>query len=394
MKKYLVFLSIIVIFIFCVGAFTSSGTAQSPQLEETLDGRGWKQVNLSGFANPNTVAITALEVFNDLLYASTGNSAIGGQVWRSSDGTDWIPVSEVGFSGNYTNTNVYIPDLVEFKGQLYAGTSWSNSGDPGQIWRTQNGTTWQPVIEDGFNNPANTGITTFTVFSDTLYAATTNPTEGLEIWRSPDGESGNWDQVVDAGSGYPTINGLTGFTSFEGYLYAAVEAWQTGGTCQVWRTDDGTNWEHVITDGFGDSGNISMGGFAILDGFLYVGTYNDETGAQLWYSDDGTIWDSVTLDGFGDPNNIAFQSLSTFDGYLFAVIQNPVDGLGVWRSPDGSAWSQVASNGFGNVNNYGSLWSNGTMVFQDRLYIGTINQIDGGEIWRLGYQTYLPLTER
>ncbi len=391
MKPSMIFLTLTLIFVFCLGAVISPSTAQTNHLQQSVDGSGWKQVNLSGFGNPQSNMITSLEIFNGLLYAGSGNPADGGQVWRTSNGIDWAPVSEVGFSDTYTNTNAYIPDLAVFKGQLYAGTSWSSKGSPGQIWRTQDGTTWEQVIEDGFNDPANQ-ITNFTVFSDTLYVSASNLSDGLEIWRSTDGEI--WDQVVDGGSGFPTINGLNGFMLFEGYLYASVESWYTGGTCQVWRTDDGSDWEHVITDGFNDPNNISMSGLAALDGFLYGGTWNDETGAQLWRSDDGTTWDSITIDGFGDPNNVAIESVYTFNNDLYVVTQNPAEGMEVWRSPDGAQWSQVNANGFGNPNNIGTLWSNGTINFHDRLYVGTTNTVNGGEIWRLGLQTYLPVIKR
>ena len=196
---------------------------------------GWEQVNINGFGNPSTDMITSLEEFNDQLYAGAGNPVDGGQVWRSSNGTDWMPVSELGFTSTLTNTNPYIPDLIEFDGQLYAGTSWGDY--PGQIWRSLDGTTWEPVVEDGFGDPNNNGITTFTVFSDTLYAATMNNSQGTEIWGSETGD--NWSRVVNGGWGYSTNNGINGFTTFDGYLYAAVESFHTGGTCQIWRTLDG-----------------------------------------------------------------------------------------------------------------------------------------------------------
>jgi streptogramin lyase len=350
---------------------------------------GWKQVNINGFGKMTTNGITALENFNGQLYAGASNWVDGGQVWRTSDGTTWTPVSEVGFTSTMTITNRVIIDLVEFKSQLYAGTGWG--GFPGQIWRSSDGTGWQQVVGDGFGNPDNGSITTFTVFSDTLYAAAGNVDDGLEIWRSSTGDSLSWTPVITGGLGYTANQNITGFTLFDGFLYIAIEGTQP---CQVWRSADGSILDPITTDGFGDPDNLSMSGWATLDGYLYIGTRNEVTGAQLWRSSNGTDWDPVVQDGFGDLNNVKIESLFTFDGYLFAATQNNMTGMEVMRSGDGSSWSQVSLDGFGDSNTFATLWSDATIAFQNHMYIGTWNNANGGEIWMILRQVYLPIVTR
>jgi DNA-binding beta-propeller fold protein YncE len=356
---------------------------------------GWKQVNINGFGDRlNAEGVESLEVFNGQLYAGASNWDSGARVWRTSDGTTWTAASEPGFGSAYTNTNTLVFDMIEFKGQLYAGTGkWWNDGIAGQVWRSSNGTVWTQVGDDGFGNANNVGVTTLGVFSDTLYAATLNTTDGLEIWRSSDGLG--WTGVVTNGfNGGSNYYICTGLTVFNGYLYAAVEASSTA-AAQVWRTNDGVTWTQVNMDGFGDPDNDQTGGFAIFGGYLYVGTRNDTTGAQLYRSPNGTTWEQAMGNGFGDNNNYKIDSLFAFNGYLYAGTRNEVTGVEVWRSPNGTWWSQVNPDGFGDSNNEGTIWSIGTVAFNNRLYIGTAwNKANGGEVWMMLRQVYLPLVVR
>ena len=147
--------------------------------------------------------------------------------------------------------------------------------------------------------------------------------------------------------------------------------------------------------GFGSANNKQTGGFAIFNGYLYVGTRNDVTGAQLWRSNNGTTWVPVVTNGFGDVNNFKLESLSVFEDALYAGTDNSVTGMEVLRSTDGLDWGQINPDGFGDTNNDGTLWSNATIVFRNSLYIGTNNYNgNGGELWQLLKQVYLPLILR
>lgn len=394
MRRTRLFFSLCLIVIFSMVLGLTASTAQTPQLPPQTQIVTvvpiWEQVNTDGFGNPNTVAVTALENFGGQLYAGATSYTDGAQVWRTSDGTDWMPVSQPGFTSTLTNTNAVIIDLVEFKGELYAGSGWA--GLPGQVWRTSNGTEWQQVVGDGFGNPDNIGIGTFTVFSDTIYAGASNATDGLEVWRSSTGDSLSWTAVITAGLGYTSNVNLTGFSIFNDFLYLFAEGPQP---CQVWRTEDGVIWEPITTDGFGDPNNDSMGGSATLGDYMYIGTRNAVTGAQLWRSSNGTDFDPVVQDGFGDLNNVKIESLLRIGGSLIASTQNNVTGMEVLRSVDGISWSQINLDGFGNLNNYATLWNNATAIFKNHLYIGSWNIVTGGEIWEfIGFPAWLPLVRR
>jgi sugar lactone lactonase YvrE len=351
---------------------------------------GWRQVNINGFGDRQS-AVFALDVFNGQLYAGVSNTSTGVQVWRSSDGRTWSPTSELGF-GLGTDIS-YILDTTVFDGKLYVGTGWRGSN--ARIWRTSDANTWELVVDGGFGDPTNYGIGGFAVFSDTLYTivSTLPGTKGFEIWRSSTGNSGDWIRVVSDGLGSITRDGIcTGRVVFNGYLYAGFRDPANGAT--IWRTNNGADWNQVNTLGFDDSRNTELTTGAVFNGRLYFGTRNDATGAQLWRSTNGTTWESVLANGFGNPQNIKIEALTVWRDLLYAVTYNNVTGMEVWRSSDSLNWTQIGQGGFGDSNNVGPLWSDGHIIFNDALYIGTWNA-NGGELWLyLHNRTYLPLVLR
>lgn len=382
-----------------LGANTGSAT---PILE-------WNQINEGGFGTEELYhwGIIALEDFKGDLFAGTyywdDPYELGASVWRWDGGTEWTNVSEYGFGGDLANSAV--TDLDTFAGMLYAGTSdWEGFGFPGQIWRSADGTNWEVVTSDGFGNPDNYGISKFTVFGGDdkirkdveafIYAATGND-GGVEVWRSPSGESGSWEQVFKAAEGYTQVSG---FATFKDALYIAIESWwDPGYSAQVWRsaTGDPDSWEPVTLDGFGDPNNKSTGEIANFRGYLYVGMLNfDETllpeypfpGGQVWRSRTGDpgSWQPVTLDGFGNPNNIKIESLYRFMGRLYAVTYNEITGVEVWVTHEGEIWEPINEPGFGKGEcNWATLWSSATVATRQGLFVGTWNYCEGGEIWQL-----------
>jgi len=97
----------------------------------------WQQTGEGGFGARRIEYITALGTYNNHLYAGAlnrtdyaGLSTAGAQLWRT--GSPWQAVTTDGFGYPY---NVAIDHLLEFKGQLYAGT-WADETNGGEIWRT------------------------------------------------------------------------------------------------------------------------------------------------------------------------------------------------------------------------------------------------------------------
>jgi len=371
---------------------------------------GWKQVNINGFGDPAN-RINSLGVFGGYLYAGTYNfGGNGAQLWRASDGLNWTPVITNGF-GNASN--VGIDHLIEFNGQLYAGI-WNQTDSPpytqgGEIWRSGDGLNWTRVVTQGFGDPTNGEVMRLAVFNNQIYAATWSytSTHGAEIWRSSTGNSNDWQQVVSNGFGDASNAAIMDMVEFNGALYAGTRFGAAGNGADLWRSTDGLNWTPVITDGFGYTGTYDIAALAAFQNHLYAGTgrydFSAKTypGGQVWRCsqssncDEASDWELVVSDGFGNPDNINVSALHVFDGYLYAIPYNFRTGLEVWRTKDGTNWEQVGLAGLGDSNNSGTYWNNSIATFNNRLFIGTTNGANGGEVWLfLHNRVYLPLIRR
>jgi PKD repeat protein len=342
---------------------------------------GWVQSNINGFGNRRNYNIVTLAPFGGYLYAGSHNSSgNGAQLWRL-DSVGWTAVITNGFG---SSNNGGIDHLLEFNGQLYASTY--NKAEGGEIWRSSNGLNWSRVARQGFGVPTNSEIFRFAVFSDTLYASTWSYTtaHGAEIWRSSTGISGDWTRVVTNGFGDANNGGVLSFEVFNGYLYAGTRNLTTGP--EVWRTNNGTSWVQVNADGFGDTNNSGLSAFTTFHGYLYASTSHKTaaTGTQIWRCQacDGSDWTRVVDSGFGNVNTRTWSALEVFDGYLYCVAGNWITGMEVWRTTDGTNWVQVEFAGFGDSNNGAPYLDSAVTVFNNRLFIGTWNDANGGEVWR------------
>ncbi|WP_051871061.1 hypothetical protein [Chloroflexus sp. MS-G] len=371
---------------------------------------GWKQVNINGFGDPAN-RINSLGTFGGYLYAGTFNfGGNGAQLWRASDGLNWTPVITNGF-GNASN--VGIDHLIEFNGQLYAGI-WNQTNSPpytqgGEIWRSGDGLNWTRVVTQGFGDPTNGEVMRLAVFNNQIFAATWSytSTHGAEIWRSSTGNSNDWQQVVSNGFGDASNAAIMDMVEFNGALYAGTRFGAAGNGADLWRSTDGLNWTPVITDGFGYTGTYDIAALAAFQNHLYAGTgrydFSAKTypGGQVWRCsqssdcDEASDWELVVSDGFGNPDNINVSALHVFDGYLYAIPYNFRTGLEVWRTKDGTNWEQVGLAGLGDSNNSGTYWNNSIATFNNRLYIGTTNDANGGEVWLfLHERVYVPSIQR
>ena len=372
---------------------------------------GWRQVNINGFGE-RANRISSLAPFGGYLYAGTYKFADhGAQIWRMDASGAWTPVMTNGFGVFY---NVGIDHLLEFNGKLYAGV-WNSTPNPpytdtgGEIWRSSNGTNWEAVMQGGFGDRYNGEVMRLATFNGQLYAGTWSytTTHGAEIWRSDTGDLGSWSRVVSNGLGDASNEAVLTMEEFNGALYAGTYSWgDVPNGADIWRTTDGLNWTAVITNGFGYTGTYAVSSLEPFGDYLYAGigrrdpsTWSNP-GGQIWRCsqasgcDEPADWQEVT-GGWAKPENYSIDSLLAFDGYLYAVASNYTTGVEVWRTADGTTWEQVGFAGLGDSNNSAPYWDNSAAVFNNRLYIGTTNWANGGEVWLyLHRQVFLPLVLR
>ena len=72
-------------------------------------------------------------------------------------------------------------------------------------------------------------------------------------------------------------------------------------------------------------------------------------------------------------------------------------GLQVWRTTNGTDWQRSGSPGFDQADNARPYWDNSLTVYNDLLWVGTLNPTSGGEVWQsecMPYGVYAPLVCR
>jgi hypothetical protein len=356
----------------------------------TASAPGWMQSNTSGFGQPENYNAGALGTFGTQMYAGTWNEG-GAQVWRTADGKTWNQVTP-GWS--LSNTEVYY--ATPFGAYLYVGTG-NMAG--GEIWRSD-GTGWEQVASAGLGDTNNDGFDASAVLSGALYVATANlppaiggTGDGVEVWRSTSGDAGSWVQVNDDGfGGGPTWTDVS-MDVYQEHLYVGLSrvVGSGGSLAELWRSD-GATWTPVFTDGLGDADNSHVAALAEFQGDLYIGLRNATTGGQVWRSGNGLDWTPVFTDGLGSAANSRPYGLIADNSHLVVVFSNMATGVQVWQTGDGVSWQEIAAGGWGNGNNmFADYFDKAAVVFRGALYIGTMNEVDGGEIWRRLHTVYLPL---
>lgn len=129
-----------------------------------------------------------------------------------------------------------------------------------------------------------------------------------------------------------------------------------------------------------------------LGPYTYAGTMNS-SGCEVWRTTGAGVlptWVPVVGggaavgNGFGDSNNRVAASMAAYRNDLYVGTRNDVDGSEVWRLFV-DEWGAADSTGFGDTNN---TWVYSLAVFNDNLYAGTYRSL-GCQVWRL-YGRYIP----
>jgi hypothetical protein len=231
---------------------------------------------IAGFGDPDTVAITALAVYDGVLYAGATNLISGAQIWRSfsGDNNTWTKVGPAAPAP----TGSRVTGFAVFGGALYAAIE---SAGPVQVWRSNNGTSWTTVMNNGFGNPNTIYAGGMDTLAGKLYLGAGNSVQGAQLWRTGDGTT--WEKVNYADFSAVNNQQVEMVFVYGNQLYVSVKNGTTG--LKLWRSADGTTWERANQDGFGDSHNSGTNWSNASANFvsqLYVGTTNILDGGELW----------------------------------------------------------------------------------------------------------------
>jgi hypothetical protein len=266
-------------------------------------------------------------------------------------GTDRLDVLQVNQDGFGDNTNQYAWASAVFKGKLYIATLNAQRAIPGIMF---------------------------------FFLGIPFGSNGGQVWCGDvDGEGvWTWENVLEGGNGDPWHYGIRKMAVVGEYLYAVTGNHVFG--FEVWRTFDGKDWEVVSSPGFGNTENTSGRGLGAFQGYLYVGTENRHEGAEIWRREilpDGDFfplseWEQVASEGITDPVNFWFSDFVVFGNHLYTGTLK-IGGMQLWRT-DGLKFEQLFDKGYDNERNMGAMK---LTLYQDRLFIGTMNWLQGFEVY-------------
>ncbi len=344
---------------------------------------GWEQVTEKGFGRKSALGaiypyVTFLRFGDWLLAGSAGNRPA--EMRKTQDGTTWEQVGERGLGDN---ENIWLHPALTYDNYLYVVTE--NIAEGGQIWRSNDLENWTRVVYGGFGVKDNYAITTVVNFKGQIYAGTYNQdiggtSTGAEVWRSSNGVD-NWEKVNKSGFGFPKQStAIMAMKVYKDYLYVSTANYYNK-TAQVWRTADGTSWEESTGNGFNDTRNDSIWIGEEFKGELYSGTGRLDTSlGKLYKTSNGLDWQEVSVPNQMNPEIIAIWPTSSYNGWLYiSTSSNDMHkGAEVWRY-NGSNWEQFAENGFGEKDTTASYIG---PAFKDYIFAGTANWNEGGSIWR------------
>jgi len=390
------------------GATMFSGSSKAGgEVWRSRDGASWKRVVKPGFGDRENIAIR-LAVFGDRLYALADNSQKGFSAWVSSDGLTFRRLGAPGFG----NSERGLAQPFVFSGRLLLGVARSPGG--AEIWASDDGEHFREVVKGGLGDKGNTGIEMMRfndgaesrvepVLDGTLYVGTSNPTSGGEVWRTNDGLT--WERVADNGLGRRTNIGLAPEVTFDGQVYVAGTGFKGLDSLgvDVFRSADGTSWEKVVSNGF--NAGLHRNTFAFLAVFknaLYLVTSSQDPrvltpphpserfalhGFELRRSTDGVSWKRIGTEGFGNSTSFLATlelnaSLELNKDQLYLAATDYRRGGSVWRTNDGTRWTRIFHEPKASMFNEGL----DAFAYQGRLLVFSNDLASGAAIWRSGFE--------
>jgi len=337
----------------------------------------------NGFGDMDNQGAGAMAVFGDWLYVvAGGDTGQASQLWRTANGVDWDQILPDGF-GDANNQGASA--MIVWGGYLYVGTTNLNGA---QILRSDDGANWSLTAMNGpwTNNRA---VTDFAIAGSMLVVGTENEVTGGEIWKTEDGTT--WTQMMFGGFQNLSNRAVASLEWFSGRLYAGTfkESALYNQPGEIWWTDDFMNWFHQLPDGFGDTYNVAMASMVVYEGSLYVGTSQPNfvfgNGCEVWVTD-GAAWTIAGANGFGSAQSTTATRFAEFLGILYVGVDHQSTGARVLRMRGPVDWVEDVDNGYGEASNLAvgsmAVFRENTPDAPSHLYVGTLNQTLGCEVWR------------
>ena len=199
---------------------------------------------------------------------------------------------------------------------------------------------------------------------------------------------------VPQSAGFRVITPFQGISDSDYALYVPTWATHQRPMTEILRSEDGINFGVVSEPGLGlpDPKPRVLRGLIPFKDRLFTSPAMGQTRRQpntagimlVLVSDDPARgkWELACEPQFGDPNNLSVFHMAAFNDYLYAGTMNIIEGYQVWKTDaEGDPpfkWKKVVSNGAfrGNLNQVAMTLT----AFGDYLYVGSAIQHGGYDV--------------
>jgi uncharacterized repeat protein (TIGR01451 family) len=354
----------------------------------------WQQVSEEGFGDLTNDYAWGMANYTvngtSYLYVGTLNTDFSGtsstrgcEVWRTN-GTEvadgkylWEQV--VGPTGSQATAGFYnVPggsgsfrNAFGTRGMaIHAGLLWAGTMSRAEIFVT-NGTAWKRANLPWFNTTTASSTRGITVYNGSIYAEAMDQANGARIYRYDGPTDFASIGTNENRSKWTQVN----YNGFDGTNYNIG----VGELIPFNPPDDGLDIEYLYAGTWtvesNDIFNLSM--HRPFEIWRTNGTTNESDGTLYWEQVVGRANPYGNPPGFGDAYNANVMSVAIFDGALYVGTLNFIDGAEIWRTRNGTTWECVAPYGFAHLNLY--MWR--LIAYQNKIIAGTMNPLFGCELW-------------
>ncbi len=170
---------------------------------------------------------------------------------------------------------------------------------------------------------------------------------------------------------------------FHGFSSDGCELWKYNQTTDLWTPIVSNKEEALLSAGF-ENNNFATAVIQEFKNDLYIGTAASSfTGCEIWKYN-GEILEKVASKGFDNTHNSGAWSIAVYQDHLYIGTMNWKQGCQIYRTNDGYNWTKMdipGGDGFGNPMNV-YAWDMG--IYNNKLYVGTCNLDPNGaaQLWQ------------
>lgn len=231
----------------------------------------------------------------------------------------------------------------------------------------------QDINPNGDVDAHASGLTYFTVITDTLYFVATDGDGDAELWKS-DGTMTGTVRVKDIAPGVDTLT-PGDLVNFNGVLFFRGNEGTNGE--ELW-VSDGTDSGTMMFADINSAGDANPFRFQVLDDLLFFSADDGTTGRELWKSD-GTMVGTVRVRDINGGSAGSFPSqLTVSGGSLFFVADDGISGVELWKS-DGTMAGTVRVR---NINPGGGSEPRDLVDLNGTLFFTADDGTNGRELWK------------